>query len=67
MDTDSNRTAGCEAVPPVGDTVALDEECSTVCYHPECACRERLFAGCSLPLAAVQITSTRPSGKGEER
>ena len=45
---------------PLIDT-ALNEsevECGTVCYHPECACRERTIAGCSLPLATpntVQI------------
>lgn len=27
------------------------DECSTICYYPECACRQRTIAGCLLPLA----------------
>lgn len=36
-----------------GRTVAdTTQECSTVCYHPECACRERIIAGCDVPIAS---------------
>lgn len=37
-------------------SVETQEECSTVCYHPDCACRERTIAGCSLPIAMIGIT-----------
>lgn len=46
----------------------IDEDaCEDICYHPECACRVRLIAGCSLPLApAVQIINRkRAVDKGE--
>lgn len=54
MNTDS--TSEMPERPNDLTTTAADEEgCRTVCYHPECACRERTIAGCSLPLAPVQI------------
>lgn len=45
------------------------EECGTVCYHPECACRERTIAGCSLPLATtptIQIERRTQSSTREK-
>lgn len=66
METNLKQIAQREATALAPESVA-PEECSTVCYHPECACRERLFAGCSLPLATVNITSERRNVKGDER
>lgn len=36
--------------PPV-EAASDHESCRTVCYVPQCLCRVRTIAGCSLPIA----------------
>lgn len=34
-----------------------DTGCNDICYRPECACRKRVVAGCSLPIATEHSSS----------
>jgi hypothetical protein len=53
MEKDLRPEATQENAMVVTPPVEPEDECGTVCYHPECACRERTIAGCSLPLATT--------------